>query len=41
MRALFRHPVAQVAVVLVLLSLVTLVTNLPLGRVTQIAIYVL
>lgn len=41
MKALFRHPVAQVAAVLVLLSLVTLVTNLPLGRVTQIAIYVL
>ncbi len=41
MKALFKHPVAQVGAVLVLLSLLTLVTNLPLGRVTQIAIYVL
>lgn len=41
MKALWRHPVAQVAAVLVLMSLLTLVTHLPLGRVTQIAIYVL
>ncbi len=37
----FKHPVAQVAAALVILSLLTLVTTLPLGRVTQIAIYVL
>ena len=41
MKALIRHPVAQAAVVLLFLSLLTLVTKLPLGRVTQIAIYVL
>jgi ABC-type branched-subunit amino acid transport system permease subunit len=41
MKALWKHPVAQVAAVLVLMSLLTLVTHLPLGRVTQIAIYVL
>ncbi|WP_297750702.1 branched-chain amino acid ABC transporter ATP-binding protein/permease [Hydrogenophaga sp.] len=36
-----KHPVAQVAAALLVLSLLTLVTTLPLGRVTQIAIYVL
>ncbi|OSZ74722.1 branched-chain amino acid ABC transporter ATP-binding protein/permease [Hydrogenophaga sp. IBVHS1] len=41
MKRLFKHPVAQVAAALVVLSLLTLVTSLPLGRVTQIAIYVL
>ncbi|VTU36513.1 Ribose import ATP-binding protein RbsA [Variovorax sp. PBS-H4] len=41
MKAIVRHPVVQVAAVLLLLSLATLFTHLPLGRVTQIAIYVL
>jgi ABC-type branched-subunit amino acid transport system ATPase component/ABC-type branched-subunit amino acid transport system permease subunit len=41
MKAIVRHPVAQVGAALLLLSLLTLVTGLPLGRVTQIAIYVL
>jgi len=41
MKRLLAHPVFQVAVALLLLSLLTLVTHLPLGRVTQIAIYVL
>jgi branched-chain amino acid transport system ATP-binding protein len=41
MKKLFGHPVCQVAAVLLVLSLLTLVTHLPLGRVTQIAIYVL
>jgi len=41
MKTFWKHPVAQVAAVLLLLSLLTLVTHLPLGRVTQIAIYVL
>jgi len=41
MKAVCKHPVAQVAAALILLSLLTLVTQLPIGRVTQIAIYVL
>ncbi|SFP26085.1 branched-chain amino acid ABC transporter ATP-binding protein/permease [Variovorax sp. 770b2] len=41
MKKLFGHPVCQVAAVLLVLSFLTLVTHLPLGRVTQIAIYVL
>ncbi|MDB5826685.1 MAG: transporter related [Variovorax sp.] len=41
MKALCKHPVAQAAALLLLMSLLTLVTHLPLGRVTQIAIYVL
>ena len=41
MKRWLSHPVAQVAAVLLALSLVTLVTTLPLGRVTQVAIYVL
>src|SRR5512141_2865514 len=41
MRGLLKHPVAQVALVLAFLTVATLFTPLPLGRVTQIAIYVL
>ena len=41
MKTLIRHPATLVAAALLVLSLLTLVTNLPLGRVTQIAIYIL
>jgi ABC-type branched-subunit amino acid transport system ATPase component/ABC-type branched-subunit amino acid transport system permease subunit len=41
MKRMASHPVVQVAAVLLVLSLLTLVTTLPLGRVTQVAIYVL
>ncbi|HTH80788.1 MAG TPA: branched-chain amino acid ABC transporter ATP-binding protein/permease [Ramlibacter sp.] len=41
MKRLATNPVVQVAAVLLVLSLLTLVTTLPLGRVTQVAIYVL
>ncbi|OUM00131.1 branched-chain amino acid ABC transporter ATP-binding protein/permease [Variovorax sp. JS1663] len=41
MKRWLSHPVVQVAAVLAALSLLTLVTTLPLGRVTQVAIYVL
>lgn len=41
MKSIWKHPIVQVALVLTLLTLVTFVTSLPLGRVTQIAIYVL
>jgi ABC-type branched-subunit amino acid transport system ATPase component/ABC-type branched-subunit amino acid transport system permease subunit len=41
MKRLLSHPVAQAAAILLALSLLTLVTTLPLGRVTQVAIYAL
>lgn len=41
MKRLVSHPVVQVGAVLLALSLLTLVIPLPLGRVTQIAIYAL
>ncbi|WP_399697086.1 ATP-binding cassette domain-containing protein [Xenophilus sp.] len=41
MKRLLSHPAVQFAAVLAVLSALTLVTSLPIGRVTQVAIYAL